>query len=570
MITHICIRDFAIIREIDIDLHDGLTVVTGETGAGKSIIIEAISLALGGRADRAMIRTGRSKAVIQIAAELPSEAGEQAEYILTREIGASGKSLAKINGEIVTLAQLSELAARLADIHGQYDRHSLFKTENHLALIDAYRSRVIAPAKKETADAWRAYVEAKRKIDALLQNDATSARQRDFMRFELDEITKADLKPGEDAALREDLAVLQNGELIYEKTAAASEALYGGEGSVMDGLGAALRALGEVSAYSKDLEAITRTVSDAYYAIEDMNGSLRALRERTDFSPETLNRVIARLDLIERLCAKYGGSVAKTLAYKEGLSVSLADLENTDERKAELTAALAAREDALLRACEALHALRKAAADEIGTRINAELAELHFAGAVFAARFKEDGDIRQRLSENGADSVEFLISSNRGQPLLPLARIASGGEMSRILLAFKAVIGDCDDIPTMIFDEIDSGISGVTAGTVGKKLVKMAEKRQILCITHLPQIAACGVRHLAIRKSEDGEGVHTGIEALDADERIPEIARLLGGANITETTLKSARELIEMSAAPGAPACGGPRRTGEEKSKSGA
>ncbi|MDR2295518.1 MAG: DNA repair protein RecN [Clostridiales Family XIII bacterium] len=549
MITHIGIRDFAIIAELDIDLSPGLTVVTGETGAGKSILIEAVSLALGSRADTSMIRAGRSKAVIQIVAELRDAAGEPSEWILTREISATGKSVARINGEIVTLAQLSELAARLADIHGQYDRHSLFKIENHLALTDAYKSRDTAPAKRAVADAWHAYAEAKRALSALLRTEAASARQRDFMRFELDEIAKADPKPGEDAALRESLAVLQNGELIYEKTAAAAEALRDGDRSAMDGLGTAMHALRELSAYSRDLDEIARIVADAYYAVEDAAGALRALRERMDFSPEALNNAIARLDLIERLCGKYGGSVAKMLEYKETLAATLADIESIDERKAALTARTRACEDALVRACEALHAIRRTAADELETRINAELAALRFGNAVFAVRFDDAGDIRQRLSENGADSVEFLIASNKGQAPLPLARIASGGEMSRILLAFKSVIGDYDDIPTMIFDEIDSGISGITAGTVGRKLVKMAEKRQILCITHLPQIAACGAHHFAIRKSDDGESTRTSVEALDAEERILEIARLIGGARITETTLKSARELIEMSAA---------------------
>ncbi|MDR2131990.1 MAG: DNA repair protein RecN [Clostridiales Family XIII bacterium] len=549
MITHILIRDFAIISEIDIDLNGGLTVVTGETGAGKSIIIEAISLALGGRADKAMVRAGRSKAVVQLAAELRDETGEVSEHILTREIGASGKSLAKIDGEIVTLARLSEFAARLADIHGQYDRHSLFKTENHLALIDAHRSRDTEPARKKAAAAWRADAETKRALSALLESEASSARRRDFMRFELDEITKAELKLGEDETLRENLSVLQNGEAIHEKTTFATEALYDGEGAAMDGLGAAMRALREVSAHSKELGEIARIVADAYYALEDMSGSLRALRDRMDFSPETLNNLIARLDLIERLCGKYGGSVAKVLEYGETLGAALADIENIDARKAELTARLSANEDELVRACEALRALRKTSADELEAKINAELAELNFSGASFAARFDEEGDLRRKLSENGADSVEFLISPNRGQPLLPLAKIASGGEMSRVLLAFKAVIGDYDGIPTMIFDEIDSGISGITAGTVGKKLVRMAAKRQIVCITHLPQIAACGAHHLAIRKSDDGDGVRTFMEVLSEDERVLEIARLLGGANVTETTLKSARELIELSAA---------------------
>jgi DNA repair protein RecN (Recombination protein N) len=547
MITHIGIRDFAIISEIDIDLQQGLSVITGETGAGKSIIIEAISLALGSRADTGMIRAGRSKAVIQIAAESRTAEGETCEYILTREISASGKSLAKINGEIVTLAQLSELASRLADIHGQYDQHSLFKTENHLALVDAHHSRVIEPVKKKAAEAWHAYAEAKRGLSVLLQGEAASKRQRDFMRFELDEITKADPKPGEDAALRESLAILQNSELIYEKTSAVSEALYDGDFPVLDGLGAAMGAVNEISSYSKELGEIARMITDCYYAVEDMAGALRICRDRTDFSPETLNAAIARLDLIERLCEKYGGSVEKTLEYKETIAAALADIENIDERKTALAARRTACERALLLVCEELSALRKASAAELEQRINAELAGLNFSNAAFAVHFKNEGDIGQRMSENGADTVEFLLSPNKGQPLLPLAKIASGGEMSRMLLAFKAVLGDYDSIPTMIFDEIDSGISGVTASIVGAKLAKMAEKHQIICITHLPQIAACGAHHFAIRKSSDDESTHTFVEALNREERVTEIARLLGGANITETTLKSARELIEMS-----------------------
>jgi DNA repair protein RecN (Recombination protein N) len=548
MITHIGIRDFAIISELNIDLQSGLSVVTGETGAGKSIIIEAISLALGSRADTTMIRAGRNKAVVQIAVESRTDAGDAEEYILTREINVSGKSPAKINGEIVTLAQLSEFASRLADIHGQYDQHSLFRTENHLALIDAHHSREIGPVKEKVAAAWQEYTNVNRALSALLQSETASKRQQDFMRFELDEITQADPKPGEDAALRESISILQNSELIYEKTTAASEALYEGDFPVLDGLGAAMRAIRDISAYSKDADDIARTIADCYYTIEDMAGALRSCRDRTDFSPETLNAAISRLDLLERLCGKYGGSVEKMLEYKETLGAALTDIENIDGRKADLSARLAEREHALTQACEELHILRKSSADELERRINAELAELNFSGATFAADFKNTGDIKDRLSENGADAVEFLISPNKGQPLLPLAKIASGGEMSRMLLAFKSVLGDYDRIPTMIFDEIDSGISGVTASIVGAKLIRMAERRQIICITHLPQIAACGKYHFAIRKNSDDENTYTFVEALSRDERIREIARLLGGANITETTLKSARELIDMSA----------------------
>ncbi|MDR3295031.1 MAG: DNA repair protein RecN [Clostridiales Family XIII bacterium] len=547
MIHHIAIRDFAIISELDVDLFPGLSVITGETGAGKSIIIEAVSLALGSRADSAMVRAGRPKAVIQIAAELPDGAGGVSEIILTREISANGKSLAKINGEMVSLSQLSAFSARLADIHGQYDHHSLFRTENHLSLVDSFHAAEIVPAKAEVAAAWREHSAAARELSSLLENEASAKRQLDFMRFELDEITKARPMPGEDAALREQLAILQNSGAIHDGLSAAWDILYDNAPSVMDALGRAMQELQAVSGYSKELGDISQSISDCYFTLEDLTGSIRACRERIDFSPESLNAAIARLDLIEALCAKYGGSVETMLEHKEKLTETLDTIENFDEHKAKLAALLAERETVLLKLSESLHGLRKKSAEELEAKINAELSGLNFSNARFAVDFRETGDPKRRFSENGTDVVEFLISANKGQPLLPLAKVASGGEMSRMLLAFKAVTGDYDHIPTLIFDEIDSGISGVTASIVGEKLIKMAENRQIVCITHLPQIAACGRHHYSIQKNADDETTYTTLEALGADARIREIARLLGGAAVTEKTLESARELIELS-----------------------
>jgi DNA repair protein RecN (Recombination protein N) len=617
MITHISIRDFATIENLDIGLSPGLSVITGETGAGKSIIIEAVSLALGSRADSTMVRNGCKKALIQIVAELgtprqsshelqvdrqapadglfsdelqthsqsltelqtdgQSSAGLQTqeqyltgmrtdgqifgsvesagslsedsdnEIILTREISASGKSVAKINGEIVSLAKLAAFSASLADIHGQYDHQSLFKTENHLELIDSFHAFSITPVKAEVQKTWHEYSKVKKELESLLQKESDTRRRLDFMRYELDEIQRIDPQPEEDILLRERLAILQNSGHIFEKLNTARTALFESSPSAVDSLGAAMRSLQEISRFSKDLAEIEGIVSDSYYAIEDLTGTMRSVMEHVEFSPKALDETITRLDKVENLTKKYGGSINSVLRHRDELAAELDDIENIDSIKGELAAASAEHEKALIAVSCKLTELRKISAHELEERINEELIGLNFKNATFAISFHKSESLLGRLSENGADTVEFLISTNKGQDLLPLVKIASGGEMSRMMLAFKAVTGDYDDIPTMIFDEIDNGISGVTASIVGKKLHLMAKSRQIICITHLPQIAACGEHHLMIQKSSDDVATYTTVAELSSEDRAVEIARLLGGANITETTLLSARELIALS-----------------------
>ncbi|MDR1570979.1 MAG: DNA repair protein RecN [Clostridiales Family XIII bacterium] len=550
MITHISIRDFAIIKEADIDLPPGLSVITGETGAGKSIVIEAVSMALGSRAGSAMARAGAGRALIQIAAELPDGAGGVSETVLTREIGANGKSVARIDGEMVPLSRLSAFASGVADVHGQYEHQSLLKAENHLAIVDAFHSGSILPAKERFAAAWRGYSKAKAELEALLVSEAADRRRLDFMRYELDEIDRAAPLPGEDVDLRERIGVLRNSGLIFERLSEARAALCEGPAPALDALGAALRSLREISGYSKDLAEFCQSASDCYFALEDLAGRMRSSLEGLEFSPESLDGAMSRLDVLERLCSKYGGSVEKVIAHGERLRDELGAFENLGPRKAEAAARLEKLEAEALSLSRALSGLRRQAAAELEARIDAELAELNFSGARFAVSFRDGAEAGKgpALSENGADRVEFMISANRGQPLLPVARFASGGEMSRMMLAFKSVIGGCDRIPTMIFDEIDSGISGVTASVVGRKLAGMAEGRQIVCITHLPQIAALGDSHFMIVKSSDGDGTSATVVPVSGEGRVSEIARLIGGANVTEKTLASARELIALSA----------------------
>ncbi|MDR0570688.1 MAG: DNA repair protein RecN [Clostridiales Family XIII bacterium] len=554
MIRNIAIHDFATIERLDMELSEGLCVITGETGAGKSVIIEAISLALGSRADSAMVRSGKEKAIIQMIIELPEHfprddapylrASDDSEAILTREISVNGKSTARINGMIVTLSQLSSLTSKLVDIHGQYDHQSLFKTEKHLELIDFYHAPIILPLKEKIAANWKSYKASRDKLADLLKREEEARRRLDFMRYELAEIRQIDPKPDEDVILRERLAILQNSGYIFEKLTVARDALYDDRLSALSGLGNAMRALQDISEYSKDLDDIRNTISDCYYAIEDLAGTIRAKAEHIGFSHESLDETISRLDKIENLTSKHGGSVVTVLNHRDRLERELEDIENVDTLKTELSSVVSEQETALRTLCKTLTALRKEAASDLETKVNDELLRLNFNNAHFSVVFDESSDI---ISQNGVDSVEFYISTNAGQPSLPLAKVASGGEMSRMMLAFKAIIGDFDNIPTMIFDEIDSGISGVTASIVGKKLLAMAEKRQIVCVTHLPQIAACGRTHLMIAKSSDDSATYTSITTLNDDERAIEIARLLSGANVTETTLKNARELISLS-----------------------
>ncbi len=538
MLFHISIKNFAIIENVEIDFHEGLNIITGETGAGKSIVIEAINLALGSRADTAFVRSGKDKAIVQLAGTHKGE-----EYVLTREVSATGKNLCKINGEIVTLGHLNMLCKKLADIHGQYDHQSLLNPDYHIRLIDMYKKDAIFPAKQKVSALFIQYRDISSKLKSLIADAAENQRQRDFMAFELDEIRKAQLTPGEDEALENEISLLENSERIYENLAGAYELTRGDEFAALDGVKKALDMIGDISEYSKELSDIYQQMSDSYYVLEELSSQVRDMRDRVVFSPEDLNRAISRMELINGLKRKHNASLESIIAYGKELEEKLNQVENIESMKEELTALQKRCGADLKAACESLSALRKKAARELEEKIMAELAELNFKDAQLSISFKETPG----FTENGTDIVEFLISTNKGEKQKPLSRIASGGEMSRIMLAFKKIVGDYDEIPTMIFDEIDAGISGVTASIVGKKLKQIAGSHQIICITHLPQIAAYGDHNYKIYKESDDSSTFTSVAHLGKEETVAEIARLLGGINVTDTTLESARELIDAS-----------------------
>lgn len=538
MISHISIKNFAIIENAEIDFHDGLNIITGETGSGKSIVIEAVSLALGSRADTAFVRSGKDKAIVQLAGTYDNE-----EYVITREVSAAGKNLCKINGEIVTLAHLNSICKKIADIHGQYDHQSLLNPDYHIRLVDLYRKDTISPAKEKVSALYTQYKEICAKLNRLLSDARENQRQRDFMAFELEEIQKAQLVPGEDEALEEEIALLQNSGKIYENLAGAYELTNGEEYPALTAIQKSMDLIGEIDGFSKDLSRLHEDMNEVYYTLEDLCSQIRELRDKTQFSPDDLNRSISRLEVLENLKRKHQLSIDELIDYGNKLEQKLEQAENIDSLKAEMTASKAECEKELNAASKNLSALRKKAAKELEGKILKELGELNFHDAQLSIAFTQG----QTYTENGIDIVEFMISTNKGEKLKPLSKVASGGEMSRIMLAFKKIVGDYDDIPTMIFDEIDSGISGITASIVGRKLLQIAENHQIICITHLPQIAAFGQHNYKIDKESDDRFTYTTVLPLDAEEKAREIARLLGGINITETTLQSARELIELS-----------------------
>lgn len=559
MISEISIRDFAIINQLQIHFQSGLNIITGETGAGKSIVIEAVSLALGSRADTAFVRTGREKATIRLIVEtngtqisqLLEEQGIPLEQPLTilREISVTGKNLCRVNGETVPVSFLNRLCKKIADIHGQYDHQSLLLTDNHITFVDLSDPNSILPVKERVKALYHKYSQIKQELASLSHDQAEDERKRDFMRFELSEIRSVKPCLNEDSQLEQELLLLQNSEKLYENLFSAHQLLSEESPSVMEGLGGAMRYLSEIETLSAEIGALSETLTDCYYRLEDLNALIRREADSISFSQSDLNETINRLEILSSLKRKYGGSLEKVLEYADQIEQELAAEENLDLRRDELTTQLSQTETQLKEACGLLTQRRKEASERMEEEINLELSQLNFKDARLSVSFAplSQNPSRPVYSAEGADQVEFLITTNRGERPKPLAKIASGGEISRIMLAFKRIIGDYDRIPTLIFDEIDSGISGVTASIVGRKLAEIAKNHQVICITHLPQIAAFGDHHFRIEKNTQSGETSTTVIALDHEEKVREIARLLGGVNITETTLKSAEELLALS-----------------------
>ena len=542
MISRLFIKDFAIIKELETEFFSGLSVVTGETGAGKSIVIEAMSMALGGRADKTMVRVGADKAVITLVTDENDMPG-----ILTREIGKAGKSLCKADGEIVTLSQLEAFTSGHVDVHGQYDHQSLLMPEKHIALLDAFGKAEIEPAADSTAEAYREYKGISDRLADLVKSAAMTERELDLLKYEIKEIDNAGLIPLEDEELESKVKIMRNSERIYEALSGAYAMLSGENmenSSVLAVVGGIRESLSGLSGFDGEFARIAEVSAEAYYGLEELEALVRKARDSMEFSQADLDAALTRLDFLDRIKMKYGGSIEAALEHRDKAALRIESAEDSDALKEELQKELAGAEKILKDRAGELSSLRKAAAARLEESITSQLVELSFKDAVFSVRIDSD---EKAVNETGFDIVEFMLSANKGQPLLPLAKVASGGELSRIMLAFKSVTGDFDGVETMIFDEIDSGISGVTASIVGEKLLKMAGNHQIICITHLPQIAAFADHHYLLEKYTDGEETYTTLREVKGEERVDEIARLVGGRILTDKTRENARELIKQA-----------------------
>ncbi|MGE5576369.1 MAG: DNA repair protein RecN [Syntrophothermus sp.] len=581
MLRELHIENFALVDRLDLAFSEGFNVLTGETGAGKSIIIDAVSMLLGGRASVDYIRSGAETARIDGAFDLSpgapvwqmllelgliDEPGEPAgaagttvedTLILSREISRTGKSRCRVNGRAVTLQVFSDLGRDLVDLHGQHEHQSLLMTSRHLFYLDAFGGQSLADLKARVADLHRRFRDLNREIRDLEQNEAERARREDLLRFQHQEISSARLSEGEEEELVRQRLILQNGEKLLAQVQRAYQALYdGGEtAAALDQVAVAQESLAEMTRVDPSLAPSQEMLQTALFQIEEVARILGGYRERIETDPERLAEVEERLDLINRLKRKYGGTVAEILAFGRKVALELESLTNSDQRRQELQVELQAVAGDLAQAALKLSGERRRLAGELEKKVEAELADLNMAKTRFVISLEREPDPeglevegqRLRVGANGIDQVEFLFSANPGEAPRPLAKIASGGEMSRVMLALKGLMAQADQIPTLIFDEIDTGISGRTAQAVAEKLCRLAKQRQVISVTHLPQIASMATTHFFIEKSQEQERTLTHVRPLAEEERVEELARLLGGAQVTGTTLQHAREMIQQA-----------------------
>ena len=547
MLSLLHIENIAVIECADISFDRGFNVLTGETGAGKSIVIDAISAILGERAYRDMIRTGTERASVRAVftevPEFPWFAENGVEYdpetVISREIHLDGKNICRVNGTLVNVSCLHKLGIQLINIHGQHDSAALFDEENHLAFLDAFADN--GKLRASYGERYEAVARLRREISSLTMDEGEKLRRMENLKYQIAEIEKAELEPGEDDRLEERRKVLQNAEKLSNGMETAVECLYGGEDS--DGasglLAQAEDALARLSRFSDSFAALHDRVSDLMYQVQDAAEEVRDARDSLSYSAEELEQIESRLDVIHKLRRKYGTTCEDILEYLDKAKKELDEIEFADDKLERLKRNLKKAEKEAWDAALALRENRQQAADTMSKRILSELAQLDMPRVQFACRFTET-----ELTASGADAVAFYMSANAGEALKPLSRVASGGGLARIMLAMKNVLAEKDQVATLIFDEVDTGVSGRAAQKVAEKLRSVAVHKQVLCVTHLPQLAALANTHLLIAKSERDGRTYTSVTPLDLEGRKRELARIIGGANITETTLKSAEEML--------------------------
>ena len=553
MLEHLHIRNVALIKESEISFGDGLNILTGETGAGKSMIIDSLQFALGGRAGKDFLRHGEKQAAVEALFSVQSQAlteklaengivpEEDGTLLITRTLSEAGKSVCRINGSTVTVGMLKEIAEDMIDIYGQHEHQSLLNPVKHIRLLDRFCGAGFGEAMEEYKNSRQRLKDLEKQLAILIGDESQREQRMDMLLFQKEEIEAAELQEGEEDALLEQKKRLSSMERLIRLTGESVTLLYDGDDrapSACDQLGDALAKLREAAEYDAALSPLADALADGYAAVEDCARELKREAEEQEADPEELERIEERLQLFYKLKRKYGGSIEAVLEFYEKAVQELEFLSNSSEKAAELSAKKAAEEKRLSALAETLTARRRATAEQVEEQIETTLHDMEMKHARFHIQIEEKAD----WGADGKDKVEFLISANAGEPLKPLAKIASGGEMSRVMLALKTVLVDADEIGTFIFDEIDTWVSGRTARRVGEKMRFLGGKRQLLCITHLPQIAAMADNHFLIEKESDAGETVTRVTALDEEGAVREVARLMN--DVKETTLAAARELL--------------------------
>ena len=555
MLQNLHVKNLALITETEVEFKEGLNILTGETGAGKSIIIGSVALALGEKVPKELLRDSGETALVELVfyVEDPQilaairEMGIEVEdetVILSRKI-TSGRAIARVNGEAVSASRMKEVAALLIDIHGQHEHQSLLSKKKHLEILDAYAKETLGEKKQKLAACYQEYRKLKKEWESSNLDAEERARELSFLEYEVKEITEAELTVGEDEQLEEQYKKFANGKKIMDAMSVASAAT-GGDGensqNASELVGRALRELGAVSQYDERIAGMEQMLVDVDNLLGDFNHEISAYLSGEEFNEEAFYQTEKRLDEINHLKSKYGNSIADILHAAEEKEKRIAVLQDYDQYLQNLSDTLEKKKAQLDQCCAEVSKRRKKAAKGLTSAIADALKDLNFLDVQFTMEFRATD-----YTANGTDEAEFMISTNPGEPLKPLGKVASGGELSRIALAVKTVMADNDAIPTLIFDEIDSGISGRTAQMVSQKMKLLAKTHQIICITHLPQIAAMADAHFLIEKSVEHDATVSRIHPLTDDKSVEELARMLGGVEITDTVLQNAREMKKLA-----------------------
>lgn len=566
MLTRLNVRNYALLDEIGVEFERGLNILTGETGSGKSILIGALGLILGGRAATDAIRTGAAAATVEGLFEwsdgdakpvLPPELdldSDDDHLVVRREITRDGRNRCSVNGQLVTVSTLKRIGETLVDLHGQHDHQSLLDSRTHIVFLDGLAET--AP-RDRAATAYLRFSEVEAALRRLDEDIRTTRERRELYQYQLVELDAAEIRVGEDAALEREQSILQHAVHLIDTASAAHEALSQQEGAVIDQLAQIIRALEDMERIDDTLKETVNGARSARYHLEDVAAYLRAYRDRIDFDPGRLSEVQERLELLKQFKRKYGGALEEVCAYRDRIAGEISRLETADEQRAALQQELEQARQKLTEAAVKLSKTRRRLAARLETRVMAELAELGMPKTRFLVRFDwqenpngpiiMDG-VRYFADASGMDRVEFMISPNPGEDMKPLAHIASGGEISRIMLALKVILAESDRISTLVFDEIDIGIGGRTAESVGHKLKLLSRSHQVLCITHLHQVACWGDRHYTVTKQAAQGRTVTQIDPLDEDGRVREIARMLAGETIDDLAVTHAREMLRRAA----------------------